>query len=109
MSAHYLIRPLADRDLEDQAYYLAVNATPKVGHRFLTAAHETFALLATHPKIGWHPRLKLQGLESVRVFPVSRFRKMLIFYRPTLEGIEVLRVIHGSRNLQALLQREPLE
>ncbi len=34
---------------------------------------------------------------------------MLILYRPDPEGLEILRVIHGSRNLQALLRREGLE
>jgi plasmid stabilization system protein ParE len=42
----YVIRPKADRDLDDQAYYLATKASPEVGHRFLLAAHETFGLLA---------------------------------------------------------------
>ncbi|HEY6352137.1 MAG TPA: type II toxin-antitoxin system RelE/ParE family toxin [Candidatus Angelobacter sp.] len=51
MNARYLIRPKADGDIEDQAYYLATHATPEIGHRFLAAAHETFALLATQP--GW--------------------------------------------------------
>jgi len=43
----YLVRPKADRDLDDQAYYLAARSTPELGHRFLLAAHETFALLAS--------------------------------------------------------------
>jgi hypothetical protein len=36
--------------LDDQAYYLAVAASPEVGHRFLLAAHQTFSLLAAHQK-----------------------------------------------------------
>ena len=34
---------------------------------------------------------------------------MLILYRPLTTGIEVLRVVHGSRNLLRLLRREGLE
>ncbi len=34
---------------------------------------------------------------------------MLVFYRPLDEGVEILRVIHGSRNVVALLRREGLE
>lgn len=37
MSARYFIRPKADQDLDDQAYYLAHKATAALGHRFLVA------------------------------------------------------------------------
>lgn len=109
MKPYYLVHPKADADLEDQAYYLAVEASPEVGHRFLVAAHETFALLATQPQMGWHSRLKHPALESLRVFRVSGFERMLVLYRPRQDGIEIVRVLHGSRNLQALLRRERLK
>ena len=49
MSAVYVLRPKADQDLDDQAYYLATQAGPELSHRFLLAAHETFVLLTTQP------------------------------------------------------------
>ncbi len=107
--SRYVIRPKADRDLDDQAYYYATEATPEVGHRFLLAAHDTFALLATQPNMGWQSRLKYPGLEGLRVFRVTGFEKILILYLPLLDGVEILRVVHGSRNLQALLRRQGLE
>ena len=109
MSARYVLRPKADEDLDDQSYYLATEASPEVGHRFLLAAHETFSLLATQPEMGWHSRLKHPALASLRVFRVSGFERMLVLYRPCPEGVEILRVVHGSRNLQTLLRREGLE
>ncbi len=109
MSARYLIHSKADSDLENQAYYLPTAGNPETGHGFLVAAHQTFALLATHPNLGWHSRLKRHGLSSLRVFRVSGFETMLVLYHPRPDGVEVLRVLHGSRNLQALLCREGLE
>jgi len=109
VSAVYVVRPKADQDLDDQAFYLATQAGHDFGHRFLLAAHETFGLLATQPQIGWHPRLKHPDLASLRVFQVSGFEKMLVFYRPRPDGVEILRVVHGSRNLQALFRREGIE
>ena len=91
MNARYVVRPKADRDLDDQAYYLATEASSEVGHRFLVAAHETFALLAAQPEIGWHPRLKHRALASLRVFRVAGFERILVLYRPRRDGIEVLR------------------
>jgi len=107
--SRYVVRPKADRDLEDQAFYYATEATPELGHRFLLAAHDTFSLLATQPNMGWHPRLKHPSLEGLRVFRVSGFEKMLILYIPLLYGVEILRIIHGSRNLQSLLRLQGLE
>jgi len=49
VSAVYVVRPKADQDLDDQAYYLATQAGPELSHRFLLAAHETFVLLTTQP------------------------------------------------------------
>jgi hypothetical protein len=59
----FVVRPRADQDLDDQAYYYTTVANAELGHRFLVAAHNTFALLATQPNIGWrfrpsHPDLK---------------------------------------------------
>lgn len=31
---------------------------------------------------------------------------MLVLYRPRPDGVEILRVLHGSRNLETLLRRE---
>jgi len=106
VSAVYVLRPKADQDLDDQALYLATQAGPDVGHRFLLAAHETFALLAAQPQIGWRPLLKRPALVSLRVFHVSGFEKMLVFYLPRPDGVEILRVVHCSRHLRALLRRE---
>jgi toxin ParE1/3/4 len=107
--SRYVIRPKADRDLEDQAYYYATVATPELGHRFLLAAHETFSLLATQPNMGWQARLKVAALERMRVFRVKGFERILILYIPLLDGAEILRVVHGSRNLESFLQREGLD
>lgn len=106
--SRYVVRPKADQDLEDQAYYYATAASPEVGHRFLVAAHDTCALLATQPNMGWHARLRHAGLKGLRVFRVTDCERILLLYLPLLDGVEILRVVHGSRNLQALLRREGL-
>ena len=37
------------------------------------------------------------------------FEKMLVLYRPHSDWVEILRVVHSSRNLEALLRREGIE
>ncbi len=41
-------------------------------------------------------------LVDVRQQAIKGFRKYLVFYRPTASGIEILRVIHGARDLAAI-------
>jgi toxin ParE1/3/4 len=107
--ARYVVRPRANWDLEDQAYYWATVANSGVGHRFLVAAHDTFALLATQPNMGWHCRLRQASLKKLRVFRVNGFETILVMYVPLRDGVEILRVVHGSRNLRTLLRREGFE
>lgn len=106
MGSHYVVRPKVSEDLDEQAFYLANEASAEIGHRFLIAAHETFNLLATQPEMGWHPRLRHPSLTSLRVFRISGFERMLILYRPIKDGVEIIRVIHGSRDIERILTRE---
>jgi plasmid stabilization system protein ParE len=43
-------------------------------------------------------------LRGIRTWRVPGFKKYLIIYRPINEAIEVLAVLHGSRNLRARLR-----
>ena len=105
MTGRYTVKPEADQDLDCHADHLAREASVEIALRFYAEAHETFTLLAGHPNIGWPARLKHPQLESLRVFRVSGFERKLILYRPFTAGVDILRVVHGSRDLQALFRR----
>ncbi len=90
-------------DLVDIADYLEQVGGLASAERFLAAVEQALGQLAGLPKMGspWetsHPRL--QGL---RTWPVPGFRNHVIFYRPLDDGIDLLRVLHGSRDTNALL------
>ena len=105
-NARYVLRPRTERDLDAQALYYASEAGSELGHRFLVAAHETIANLAIHPRMGWPSRLERASLKELRIFRVKGFEKILILYLPLPNGVEILRVVHGSQNLQALIRRQ---
>lgn len=53
MNARYSIRPKADEDLEQQAFYFAEQANAELGHRFLVAAPKPSpSSLGTHTLAG---------------------------------------------------------
>ena len=105
MSTRFIIRPKAERDYEGLAVYYASEGSAEVGRRFLTAVHDTFRLLAANPNLGWRPQVGLAKLKGVRSFRIGDFEKVLVFYRQLPKGIEILRVLHGARSIEAMFRR----
>jgi toxin ParE1/3/4 len=106
MTGQYRVLPAADQDLDDQAAYLAADARLELALRFYDAARTTFEHLAAMPGVGerWassHPRLA-----GVRVSRIEGFENHLIFYRETAEGIDIIRVLHGARDLDRVLEAD---
>jgi toxin ParE1/3/4 len=97
-------RPSAIEDLVAQGIYYVQHASPETAARFLDAAGKAFRLLARRPRLGHPWRPSSRRLAGVLVWPIKGFRKHLIFYRPLPDGIEVLHVFHGSRDLSAILE-----
>ncbi len=97
------MRPAAGRDLDEQATYLAAHRNLEAALQFYRAAEETFRLLATHPEIGRVAPCRTPLLGNVRMLALKDFPKQLVFYRPLAGGIEILRILHGARDLESLL------
>lgn len=87
----------------EQASYLAQdNLSAAV--RFLSAAEEAFRLLARMPAMGSRRNFANPRLSGLRPWRVPGFEMHLIFYRAIPGGIEVLRVLHGSRDVPSILE-----
>ncbi len=105
MTSHYRVLPAADRDLDEQAAYLETAAGLETALRFYDAASSTFSRIAGMPSIGerWsssHPRLA-----ALRVWRIEGFENHIVFYRPVDDGIDIVRVLHGSRDIDRALER----
>lgn len=88
-------------DLDEIAAYLQT-ANPHVAIRFLEAADRTFARLAAMPGLGSSIESDRPALTGTRLWPVRGFKNHLILYRTRADGIEVIRIVHGSRDLESL-------
>ncbi len=105
MSARVVIRPKARADIDETAEYIA-RENAGAGIRFLTAIEETFKQLVDTPGLGrvrmyLDPRLK--GLRSWRI---GGFENWLAFYKPIDDEIEVVRVLHGARDLEPIFAED---
>lgn len=102
--ARVLKREAARRDLIAQWVWYAENAGIEVADRFLAAVESTATTLARQPEIGIPLPLKKAALRGMRRFPVSDgFEKILIFYFPFQDGIDLVRVVHGARDFGRLM------
>jgi len=75
--------------------------------RFLEATKEGFRQVAERAGLGALRNYGNPALLGMRMWPVPGFRNYLIFYLPTEDGLEIQRVLHGSRDLDAIFAPEP--
>lgn len=102
--ARVLRRPAAKRDLVAQWVWYAENASIEVADRFLKLADDTLQLLATQPESGASFFVRKPELQGMRRVPVrDGFETILLFYFPLQDGVDLIRVVHGSRDLERLL------
>jgi toxin ParE1/3/4 len=96
MSSFCKITRTASRDIESIMDYLAEKSSFETAEYFLEKINTKFKLLVKFPKIGRGRDELYRGLRSV---PLEDY---LLFYRLVPEGIEVMRVVRGYRDLEAL-------
>ena len=90
--------PEAELDLiEIAAYIEADNAA--AAERLLDKLDEKCRLLSEFLGLG---RSREELAESLRSFPVGNY---VIFYLPFTDGINVIRVLHGARDIRRMMFR----
>jgi toxin ParE1/3/4 len=105
MSRIIRIDPRAHQDTDEQLdYYMDTN--PDAALRFHQAVQEAFREIAEMPGIGSPVALKNPRLAGLRRWPVTGFPKHFVFYIDRAEDglVEMLRVLHGSRDLESILE-----
>jgi toxin ParE1/3/4 len=98
-----VLRPAARNDQLDLAEYYDGEAGEAVGNRFLQQCDAGFERLARFPESGTPVRYKHPKLEGCRFTLVPEFERILIFYKPLPERIEIVRILHGARDIEEAL------
>ncbi len=99
LSAKY--SSLAESDLAAYAEYLQ-RSSVEAAVRFLEAFDETIDFLKRSPEAGGRCALTNPLLAGTRVWRIKGFENHLIFYRLHPNEIEVVRILHGSRDLELI-------
>lgn len=91
----YRLSHQADRDIEDIWAFIARKSI-RQANSFLDTLCSKFASLAKHP---------LMGTPCLEIAPNLRLivvKNHVVFYRQFENGIEVVRILHGARNIESL-------
>jgi toxin ParE1/3/4 len=91
----FLFSSEALHDLEEIGEYISRD-NPEAAARVILDIGDKAAILAEHPGIG---RNREEVRPNLRSFPCGNY---ILFYYPTMDGVEIARVLHGARDIQDL-------
>jgi toxin ParE1/3/4 len=92
-------RPAVLSDLFEIWDYIAEDSEMQAD-AFIDALDRKFQSLAQKPSLG---RARDELAKDLRSFPFGRY---VIFFMPLADGVEVVRVLHGARDLDKVFQAE---
>ena len=96
-----IVHERARHDVDEIADYIAADSFDSA-LRFYGAVEEDFRRLADFPGAGASHPTGNPVFANLRIWPIKRFRNYLVCYLPLPDGIEVLRVIHGARDVDRI-------
>ncbi len=103
MTRRRLIHQQAKDDLTNHYAYIARNE-PEAADRLLAAVQKLFDDLAHFPDMGRRWQSEAAHLQEIRFLPIHGFLNYLVFYHTTASDVRIITVLHGSRDLPALLR-----
>lgn len=95
------LQKAAEEDVQQIVFYIAEDNLA-AADAFRAAIENARATLEDLPEIGSACDFDRQEITGLRRLPVPKFKNYLIFYRHTLEEVEILRILHGARNVSSL-------
>jgi antitoxin ParD1/3/4 len=99
--SRYRLTPQAEADLFEIWCYIARDSI-RVADKVEAAIHRACELAAQAP-LGGRERRDLTT-RPLRFWTVPRYHNYLIVYDPSLLPVQVIRILHGARNVPAILE-----
>lgn len=97
------ILPGADSDIDEHFNYIVEESLDRAV-RFYDAVYASFDLLLLQPFIGKAKRYNKPELAGLRMWFVKGFDRYLIFYKVKDNTVEIVRILHSSRDIETALE-----
>jgi toxin ParE1/3/4 len=105
-----VVRTAAREDiLRQYFYYLVEKNAACAAERFLEAVQLATEMLCRMPGAGAPKILENPSLTGLRSCPVRGFPAMRIYYIHRGDELRIVRVLHGKRDINPLLEEEPVD
>jgi len=98
MGGRVIWRSIAVRDLSEAYLYIGEDS-PDAAERLLDAVERSIELLLENPSAGSLGRFRSARTRGIRLWPLRDFPSYLIFYKAAGEDLEIVRFLHGARDL----------
>jgi toxin ParE1/3/4 len=85
-------------------YYLVTLNLPNIAVRFRGAVDRTVRLLRERPFVGPRYRTEDRRFRHLRSWPVEGFEAIRIYYLLDNDTIQIIRILHGSRDIKQILE-----
>ena len=102
MSGRVRWRAVAEADLTEAYLYMGTDA-PEAAERLLNAVGDAVVLLQDNPRAGSPMEFRSALAQGVRSWAPQGFPNHLLFYKASGDGIEIVRFLHGARDLPQYL------
>jgi toxin ParE1/3/4 len=99
-------RAAAEMDLTEAYLYIGAESSV-AAERLLDAVGDALSLLLENPDAGSPREFDSPRAQGVRSWAPREFPNYLIFYKVDGEDIEVVRFLHGARDLPRYLETDP--
>jgi toxin ParE1/3/4 len=83
------------------ADHIAAQSSLNASEKFLDTVKSAYRKIADMPGIGVLRDYKQSELKGMRMWRVSKYPRYLIFYVTTGTDLIILRVLHGSKDIDA--------
>ena len=93
MALRLVVAPLAERDLADIAAFIS-HDSEQAAFKVLTRIENVANLLVSRPFLG--PAVSRPNRVGLRKMVVAPY---IVFYRVTVEELQIVRVLHSSRDI----------
>jgi toxin ParE1/3/4 len=101
------IRTAAREDiLRQYFYYMVEKDAARAAERFLEAVQSAIEMLCQMPGAGAPKILENRALTGLRSWPIQGFPAMRIYYVQSGDDLRIVRVLHGKRDINPLLEEE---
>ena len=99
------LTPKADSDI-DSCFWWIHKDNPPVAIKFINAVEQTCDMLAKMPGIGSRHYSDITLMRGIRMISINSFKNYLVFFIEYETHIDIIRLLHGARDIPEVLQSE---